>query len=208
MRKFLFIFSICIISISIFISGCSNDSDSRSSDDSQDETVSVLEGSWASTYHENDNSEIEREIWTFEGDTITYVETRYENTGQPTTASDAFLALTSTYSFTIGSPVGDENATEINYTVESITATPLTQDFADTLNTMAMGGISDWVVNEPRSIAGLNCNGELYHNTGYTYYNIFKINGNELYFGDENTGDETSEDNRPTDLDSVVYSKL
>lgn len=69
---------------------------------------------------------------------------------------------------------------------------------------------TDLVINQVAvdgQIAGVNLS--LYSfDTGQSWYDIFYIDGDALYYGDFDTGDFSSAENRPTDIDfTVIYVK-
>lgn len=88
-----------------------------------------------------------------------------------------------------------------------ITITPRDQNTVKGFNAQVMCGFINWTLNLPKSVIGLSCagfnNGNPFPATGVTHYDIYRINGNNFYLGDEFTGAGDKSTNRPSSIDVV-----
>ena len=68
---------------------------------------------------------------------------------------------------------------------EVFTGVPYTSTFVQILNDISYCGISTWIINEVTDIMGRDCSehDRLYPPQNATAYNIYKLMGNNLYFG-------------------------
>jgi hypothetical protein len=100
----------------------------------------------------------------------------------------------------------------IDYTYQSVTATIVDQTTVDECNTEKCYNITNWTINQGRDVAGLPSSAAdptLTPARGGKLYQIFKVTGNSLQFGDNTAkgfeGD--SPDTRPTQYESTLFIK-
>jgi hypothetical protein len=124
---------------------------------------------------------------------------------------EAHAVKTRVYKYEIGDAVsGLTNTYKVDYEVDSIEYELLTSGEVDSCNDLECYGFTDWEVESSKEIAGL----ELFPGVGLELeigeeaFNIIKVSGDELYIGDLDTGDGSSDDERPTAVnDSDVFEK-
>lgn len=105
----------------------------------------------------------------------------------------------------IGSEViltSGETVNKIDITFAKALVTLGTDDMVIGFNTESVCSNSNWQKNVAVDIT--NC---AFFEMPEKIYDIFKIDGNNLKFGDESTGDGDSDSTRPTQLDDTAYSK-
>lgn len=98
------------------------------------------------------------------------------------------------------------SSTNVDYTYLSLTITLLTQDGVDECNRTKCRGLT-WTLNVPQNVAGTpDTDGTTMPKVSDKLYQIFKIDGNVLHFGDttKNGEDGLSPDMRPKDLDITI----
>jgi hypothetical protein len=104
-------------------------------------------------------------------------------------------------SYSVGENVANSTTTKnVDFTSRSGTLT-ITNDaeIADA-NEGSLYGYTDWKLNEAKDILGrkFNVNSVAERGVGSVDYSIVKIEGNKLYNGDNDTGDGTTPEKRPT----------
>ncbi|MNJ94659.1 hypothetical protein D3C87_123610 [compost metagenome] len=108
---------------------------------------------------------------------------------------------------------------KLNKTYADLSLTPLTQTAANSYNSSSHCGLSNWVMNVPQRILGLNCTGTQMPTIGMTYYDVFLIwtvdipgagiEKGELNFGlFDNVKTGVSEATRPTSVTSPDYKRV
>ncbi|MCK5818593.1 MAG: hypothetical protein KAH18_04935 [Psychromonas sp.] len=116
-----------------------------------------------------------------------------------------------TSNFTIGEIVNKgskDEYTKIDRTSDKAVVTILDQSTINEANYGAGGlgdfgfDITDWGLNQPRDVTNNKLAIKYYH-LGNTYHNIFKIDSNKLFGGDQ--GGPKDADGRPTVLDMKVW---
>lgn len=87
-----------------------------------------------------------------------------------------------------------------DHTITGIFMTPESQGFADGLNDAVTCGIATWAVGKLEDISACpELAGSIA--VGDVEYDLYKVENNKLYFGDELSGDGLSPETRPTALD-------
>ena len=108
------------------------------------------------------------------------------------------LTITGTISIV---PLSNSNLQGINLKVDAATLVSNDSSFIMLLNLGGVCGLHGWKVGEPRNVAGLNCNDQRVPQVGEVVYDIFRLKGDSLWFGDTSGGrDSTSEATRPINL--------
>jgi len=125
----------------------------------------------------------------FSGKTITYTENNYEdasceNSVARKQGSYTNVELANSISFSDGN-IGYQ----YSVTWETFTAMPITNSFTQMLNDSSHCGISTWITNQEFDIMGKDCSASdrLYPPKNATAFNLFKLTGNNLYFGTYST---------------------
>ncbi len=175
--------------------GCGGDSDGDSS-------PTELEGSWQMGCNFNtENNSYDIEGITLSG--LTY-------SGELLVSSDADCSL-SRFSYRENGTfeIGEEMILNSGITVKEFNRTPneafltlMEDELVTSNNTRSLCGYSNWQKNIEVDVS--NC-AALYQ-SGITY-DIYKIDETNLFLGDNDFGDGSSEDDRPTQLESTFYSK-
>lgn len=99
---------------------------------------------------------------------------------------------------------------KINYTVDSYTLTIRSESFVDYANTNKFFGYTNWAVGVTKDVAGKSpATGDVpYEAVGDVMYGVYKIKANELYVGDTETLDGTTEAKRPIVInEDLVFTK-
>ena len=193
-----------ILSISLglsflLLSGCFHDStssDSTSPGSKSTGNITVLEGTWSKgcAYNADDEDYSKEEI-KFIGNSFTLSGSFYTDA----TCSSETMSTATTGTFSIGDSVILTSGTTVNKidaTMASSTLTLGVDDMVTAFNSMSLCGKNNWKKNVAVDVS--NCQ-DLAGSS--KVYDIFKIDGNKLIFGDDTTGDTESESTRPTALD-------
>jgi 3-keto-disaccharide hydrolase len=163
-----------------------------------------LEGVWESQCFSNSDGDDEKVLTTITGrKAIQAFDSYIDSSGATCSGSVTFskemtIIIDDEFNDTI--LTGGVNAKTLTYTVFSYTITPKTESMANTLNQQGVCGLSNWVVNTPNDVTGGSCGGTLMPSRGSRIYDVYQLNGNTLYSGDEGTGARTSDATRPTQL--------
>lgn len=102
---------------------------------------------------------------------------------------------------------------EINFTTSDVKIIYLKQsgEFSvDTLNSTNAYGFNDWQINVEKDITGLSpdAESEPIPQKGETLYQIYQIIDNKLMIGDPRTGNSSTEEERPTEVNKdLILSK-
>jgi len=110
----------------------------------------------------------------------------------------SILTITGTIST---GPLKNSNLLGIDLKVDAATLVSNDSAFVMLLNLGGVCGLHGWKVGEARNVAGLNCNDQTVPKVGEVVYDIFRVKGDSLWFGDTSGGrDSTSEATRPINL--------
>ncbi len=192
--KFLKTSVLIYTSLILFCTSCSDDNDKPSD---------ILEGTWethckTSVSDGRLNFSISKN--TYKDSSVTGSDIIYKDSSCTEKVSEIkFLA-----SYVIGDPVSDiDGAKNIDLVLKDTTLTLYSSELADIYNDNNFLGHNDWEINSPKSLLGQEFNsgcGAITQDS--VLYDIFKIDGNRLYSG-ENTSIcfASSEIIRPLDLD-------
>ena len=133
------------------------------------------------------------------------------------TCATATTSRTWVNTFTVGSATttsGSDNSskndlavTKIDYALQSMSLTPLSDTFATSFNSGSLYGYTDWANGTAKSIIGLYDNGTTNSTqvVGAVSYDIWYINGTSFQYGG---GSVDTSSTYPTELDySYVYTK-
>lgn len=99
----------------------------------------------------------------------------------------------------------------IDYTYQSYTMTLLDAASVDGCNQDGCYGLKGWVLNVPQDVTGKTEGDTVLNKNGDKFYNIFKVVGDVLSFGDtaKNGEEGDSVETRPKDFDSTkTFKKL
>ena len=167
--------------------------------DKGDSGENPLLGTWESTCIAlNNNTASYRKTASFTSADYTQATMTFDGDGQCQTVSKI---LQDGGTYRIGkSAAGDTGAREIDFTVAQLLLTPKTQEIADTFNDISNCGITSWQLDQPIDIKNRqNC--ELGSNTGDSAFDLFKVSGTNLNFGEiDATHDGTTAEKRPVTL--------
>lgn len=105
----------------------------------------------------------------------------------------------------------DINVRDVNFTFNETTLNITNENRVDFYNTNFLCGLSNWELNVPQTVSGLECNRldgvRSPIAAGTTSYNIFLISNNELQLGDSSLRNILSETARPTQLDLSSFAR-
>lgn len=147
--------------------------------------------------------------------TLTYTNSVHANS----TCSDEIFRVIESRSYSLSKSIEPGSSIkEIDYTTLKVSRITYKQEGiygVDYLNGFSAYGISDWKVNEEREVSGKSPGDPNepeatsgHPSNGDMLYQIFKIDGEKLFFGDNRTGDSLSQSTRPNAiLDSIFFSK-
>ena len=103
------------------------------------------------------------------------------------------------------------DAIEIDVTTIEGTLMVTAQATADNYNQIQYCGYTDWAANVPKDILGRTCtngsNSVTYWARGDIYYDIYKVDGAKLFFGDATSGNGQSAATRPMRLETQFWSR-
>lgn len=199
---------------SVLILSCNSGSPAENNPDKS----SSLEGTWAEPVFVSDNSGIDNTAGTADDEwrknVVTFSGNNVEHTMLRAKGPDLFnlvntLKLTLKYTFTTGDTVTvPADAKKIDMTQVSATVTLVDGDTVTWANTVNLCGYSDWELNIPKDIAGLTGPGGTEKTNGSKSYNIFKIENNILYVGNETpVYDCTTDASRPVEFMTMGLPK-
>jgi len=180
--------------VAVGLSGCLNDDDdSNASPDSRD-------GTWIQSCHlDKYNDPVDSRIIINGAESI-YEITDYEDM--------ACLQPLRTTRLEVISIVGKELtlsngtlATETDNTITGLFLTPKAGIQATLLNTSQHCGIVTWAAGKTENIE--NCYEDLFN--GRVFYDIYKVQNNRLYEGDDASGSGDTPEERPTSLDIEFF---
>jgi len=170
--------------------------------------IADLQGTWVTACfppgYSFDSSFYRQLTVVFSEKTITYTENNYEDASCENSVarkqgyySNVVLADNITLS---------DGTTGHQFSVkwEEFTAVPYTSTFTQILNDISQCGISTWVTNQEFDIMGKDCSAtdRLYPPKNATAFNLFKLTGNNLYFGTYST------DGYPSSINTIeLYVK-
>ena len=107
----------------------------------------------------------------------------------------------------------NQDFNKINYITQSVKIRYAKQTgelSVDTLNSNESYGYNDWEINTEKDITGLapDSESDRMPQLGEVLYQIYKISENKMMIGDPGTGDSTSEEKRPTEVnEDFILSK-
>jgi len=112
----------------------------------------------------------------------------------------------------LGDYIHDADRQTLDHSYSSITLRALDERVTAAFNEVSLCGISDWVLNEAREVAGLECGGQHIPQAGTKVYDIVReakddksrFEGLQLGLSSE-AEDGLSAETRPTQLDPIVY---
>ncbi|MGK5093859.1 hypothetical protein WDW89_17830 [Deltaproteobacteria bacterium TL4] len=121
--------------------------------------------------------------------------------------------LTTHLNFELGSSYkisSGETVTQLNMTVDQLEYTVLEASLAKKYNNninssqgvLGYCGFNNWALDIPQNITQAEC---LPIKKGQAFYTIFRRDPNRLWMGDENTGNGTGLNQRPSEIDSEHY---
>jgi hypothetical protein len=172
----------------------------KSPDNNEKIIPTELEGTWKTVCRANE-TDSDLIVFKFSGNSWDITAASFTDT----VCNDARQTQNFGGTFEIGGDVnGLEGAKEINFTFNKFQMTLHAQEYVDYYSSSL--GITT-AIDEPFSVLGVNLDGFLI-NDGDTMYEIFKIDGDNLYFGDGSCdGPCKSEAERPTVLDTEFATK-
>lgn len=186
------LFTLLILMIALIFIACN-------AEEEEDKVTTELEGTWTQSCKQEGQDYRTGSMPS--GNTWSLAYTSYSDS----TCATKIVSVTLSTSFTIGNEVSGLTGTkEIDMT---FTAAQLTiHDDTEVASNNADGfyGYMDWVKDTPKDIFGKKYDGTDDPDFGNPRYNIFRIDGSNLYFGDSDMCSSdcyTSAANRPTALD-------
>lgn len=164
--------------------------------------IASATGGWTSNCVQGVNVQ-SKDVMSTSGNSILLATTFYDDASNCVDGSK-FRGFLYTYSVTTsGTNVIETNSTNIDLTPTKFEMIAYDVGTANDLNMGAECGKTDWVANQWVDVTNLPC----FSNA--TFYTIFRINGNNLNFGDySGMNDGSTELKRPTSLDmSYTFTK-
>jgi len=197
------IVSVLMVCSSVFFLGCS--------EENEDSTVTTkYDGSWGVTCTDFGGGLYATMTLTVSGGEFSFSQTVF--TDSTCTTPNATHSLGQSGDFTIGSAVTTTagEADQLDLTLATNTATPLTTAVAATFNGSSTCTFTDWAVDVAKNIGGQTCLGESPQDSvGSTDYDLVFIDTtntpNRLHFGDSATGDGETAETRTTEIDTSFY---
>lgn len=194
----------CILSFTL-LGGCGggtdNDTDNTGSAGSTGDVA--LSGAWQQpcTY-DPDNDIYDQYTLTINGNSFGWDGSSYEDAA----CSISAFSLHSQGTFLVGSEkilTSGDTVKEIDISPASANMTLHDDDSVLAFNFIAMCGKTDWAKEVAVNI--FSCTE--FKDVAEKFYDIYKIDGNKIYFGDDSTGDGLSSQTRPTQLESEFLTK-
>ena len=117
--------------------------------------------------------------------------------------------MTPSYDFSFSGPYDlDEGLGHLNYAYGSIKLQALDETSVATFNRTALCGLSDWRINEPREVSGLDCGEQLIPERDSRAYDRIRERSEDksVQLGlISDLEDGLSEEARPSELESLIY---
>ena len=181
-----------LLMVSLFwlvVSGCSpSDSGSSSSGTTLTGPIADLQGKWiTSCYFDGDN--YAKESFEVYGTDIMTYSTYYSDLDS-SCSSALFKMDTNNSGASVGEKVVFADSTEgyrISYRAQKLTYTPVSSEYASSINTVSLCGVNNWKVDTTTDILGMNCDGTTMPQKNATFYNVYNLIGTNLYLGDAQT---------------------
>jgi hypothetical protein len=182
-----------ILIISIFLSACAASEDAG--------PVTELEGSWKTTCnYDADNNEYSIEETSYSGSSFSANVDVYDDSECTLSAYtlyvDAKFSIGDSKVLTSGIEVKEIDFTNIQWEIALINGT-----YIKSYNASSVCGISSWEINKRVNVTScLELSSHI--------YDIFKVDGSTFFYGDDDFGDYSSDENRPTQLDAITYTRI
>ncbi|MFK7858196.1 MAG: hypothetical protein AB8B64_05230 [Granulosicoccus sp.] len=157
-------------------------------------SANELNGTWVSSCVVNNDGNGEIDTYTIAGNTV-----RLQNDTfiSDTSCITRAIALNTSGTYTTGDAVPQATgpaATEVNITLRSATVTYFGTNVINNANINEVCGRANWQEGVSQDVT--TCLG-----LPTISYDIFRVDGNLLYVSDEDSGDSTAPESRPTRLD-------
>lgn len=191
---------ISLICMTFALTQCGSSSDPSSGSSSE------LDGTWKGTCKADTSAnEYSWGRHVFDGSSYTYIDTTNKLDG--CSSASRKVEYYSTYEFEAGETTNGK--TKADFTLEMIKVTVYDEDTLDNFNSLELCDKGDWELKKSVEVTGKKCSDDLvFDDEGTQYFDIYKITGDKLQFGDSSGGlDSTSKAKRPTTLDSDKYTK-
>jgi hypothetical protein len=195
-----------VVSLAILLVACGKDDDSGPS---YTAPISTMEGNWAKTC-ETEVGSTGSQLETLSVENISFRSnyTFFSDSGCKTPSYEmraSFEILSST-----GKTSNLADVYDLDISLSRIVITPLSEEIVAAFNSEKAYGISNWTVNGATSVTGKTIEGTDDPQTviGSKYFDIFKVSGGTLNFGDSETGDGDTAAARPKTLEAKAFNKL
>jgi len=181
-----------IILIEILLNGCFHE---------EDKSKSELEGTWKIGCSQDDDNSYSKNSLSYDGNKGSVSSFNYED-------ADCLLPVFKiglTGNFKIGKKVilsSGIEVTEIDYTDLKWDLTLVKGEYVTSYNSNKTCGKANWEKNIKTDIT--NCEKFKFPTS---MYDIYKVDGNNLFEGDSDFGDSRSLDSRPSQLDTDFFTK-
>lgn len=102
---------------------------------------------------------------------------------------------------------GDEG--QVDFQVQNVFYTPLTDEVRDSLNLIRFCGISTWQTNQAESVIDKNCDSVTHYQKNQEIFSIYRFEGqDQLFLGErDEIFDGSSEAKRHRKLQKIAYQK-
>ena len=206
-----------MISALFFMQSCSTEEDSTATTTSQTMTDSTgasvsLDGTYLIDCAASGSAYVKYEV-VLSGTTFTFTEAAFSDD----TCATGTYSFIGAWTFTVGSATttsGSDNSskndlavTKIDYALQSLSMTILSDTVATSFNSSSVYGFTDWANGTAKSVLGLNGDGTTDNTSfvGAVSYDIWYINGTSFQYGG---GSVDTSSTYPTELEySYVYTK-
>lgn len=181
-----------ILLIEILLNGCFHEEDGSKSE---------LEGTWKIGCSQNDDNNYNKNSSSYDGNKVSFSSFNYED-------ADCLLSISEfglTGNFKLGNKMilsSGIEVTEIDYTNLKWYLTLIKGQYVTSYNSNKICGKANWGKNIKTDIT--NCN-EFKLPT--SMYDVYKIDGNNLFEGNSGFIDSRSKDSRPSQLDTDFFTK-
>ena len=165
--------------------------------------ATVLEGTWSRGCASDGGGDYDKITTTYSGSITNSTYSVFS--AIDCSAGSAVVIMSGKGTFTVGEDIvlpGGDSATKLNENYSSILITLFDASYIASFNQAQLCGKSNWEAGKQVEIAG--CSDLISSNLNF---DIFKINGNKLFFGDTATGEGISDATRPTQLETIFQTK-
>ena len=201
---------ILIIIFFFIFTGCGDQLETSTKDESVNITSDLLDGTWTSTCNENTDETTSNKtsiIFYSNVDNITVTTTNYSDLN---CSSESFVFKKILDNFVLGSKITTNQNQIINkFTakVDNITIEPKSSTVTSTLNFHTYCGISGWAIDNATSVVGLSCESTTYNSKNDVHNDIIQMSSEKTFIRMGNITNTDNSNGYPKTLYSEEYFK-